>query len=101
MGVREEKRARTRDQILSTTVELFRERGFAATRVADVIERVGRNSAGLHVLGGIIAFSYVVAGALRDRFSSQRSVAVDVTATYWHFMDGLWIFLFILLFVWR
>ena len=41
MGVREEKRARTRDQILSTTVELFRERGFAATRVADVIERVG------------------------------------------------------------
>ena len=41
MGVREEKRARTRDEILSTTVGLFRERGFAATRVADVIERVG------------------------------------------------------------
>jgi AcrR family transcriptional regulator len=41
MGVREEKRARTRAEILSTTVGLFRERGFAATRVADVIERVG------------------------------------------------------------
>jgi heme/copper-type cytochrome/quinol oxidase subunit 3 len=28
-------------------------------------------------------------------------ILADVTAIYWHFMDGLWIYLFVLLFFWR
>jgi len=56
---------------------------------------------GLHLLGGIVALSWIGFGALRNRFSKERATAVDVTALYWHFMDGLWIYLFLLLFVWR
>ncbi|MEW6731163.1 MAG: cytochrome c oxidase subunit 3 [Acidobacteriota bacterium] len=56
---------------------------------------------GLHLLGGLIAMSYVVIGAWRNRFAPGRQVAVDVTSLYWHFMDLLWIYLFLLLFVWR
>ena len=41
MGVREEKKQRLRSELYETAVELFRERGFDATRVQDVIERVG------------------------------------------------------------
>jgi heme/copper-type cytochrome/quinol oxidase subunit 3 len=26
---------------------------------------------------------------------------MGATALYWHFMDGLWVYLFILLFLWR
>jgi cytochrome c oxidase subunit III len=56
---------------------------------------------GLHLLGGIVALCWIVFGAWRNRFSPERTTAVDVTALYWHFMDGLWIYLFLLLFVWR
>lgn len=44
---------------------------------------------GVHVLGGILALLY--AGA------RQRRTAVRVSSLYWHFMGGLWVFLFLLL----
>lgn len=52
----------------------------------------------VHLAGGILALGFVLRGAVRGRFTSARRSAVDVTATYWHFMDGLWIYLFVLLF---
>jgi heme/copper-type cytochrome/quinol oxidase subunit 3 len=33
--------------------------------------------------------------------SIRRRAAVDATAIYWHFLDGLWIYLLLLLFVLR
>ncbi|HLG15606.1 MAG TPA: cytochrome c oxidase subunit 3 [Blastocatellia bacterium] len=56
---------------------------------------------GLHVLGGVLALTYVTVAALRLRIGLRRAVAVDVTAMYWHFMDGLWVYLFLLLFFWK
>jgi cytochrome c oxidase subunit 3 len=55
----------------------------------------------LHLMGGLLAMGYVMRGALRHQYTSQGSAAVDVTAIYWHFMDGLWVYLFLLLFLWR
>jgi cytochrome c oxidase subunit 3 len=52
----------------------------------------------LHLLGGIAALLYV---ALR-RFETakvSRSIAAQVTSYYWHFMDGLWVFLLALLYL--
>lgn len=56
---------------------------------------------GLHLLGGVIALSYVTVAAFRMRIGFKRRAAVNITATYWHFMDGLWIYLFGLLFFFR
>jgi cytochrome c oxidase subunit 3 len=56
---------------------------------------------GLHLLGGIIALTYVVFGSWRLRYTRRHHIAVDLTALYWHFMDGLWVYLFVLLFLWR
>jgi cytochrome c oxidase subunit 3 len=56
---------------------------------------------GLHLLGGVIALAYVTLAALRLRIGFKKRVTVNVTALYWHFMDGLWIYLFLLLFFWR
>ncbi|HKP88199.1 MAG TPA: cytochrome c oxidase subunit 3 [Blastocatellia bacterium] len=55
----------------------------------------------LHLLGGIIALGYVTVAALRLRISARRRTVVNVTALYWHFMDGLWVYLFLLLFFWQ
>ena len=51
---------------------------------------------GAHLLGGIVA---LVAVAVRNVAPARmtRATAAEVTAMYWHFMDGLWIFLFLLL----
>lgn len=55
----------------------------------------------VHLIGGICAFAYVLYGGVRNRYVSGSYTSVDVTTIYWHFMDLLWIYLFILLFVWR
>jgi heme/copper-type cytochrome/quinol oxidase subunit 3 len=31
----------------------------------------------------------------------KRRALTDVVGIYWHFMDVLWVFLFLLLFFWR
>lgn len=54
---------------------------------------------GLHLLGGLIALAYATAKAPRIAAGLKRRTAVDVTATYWHFMDGLWIYILILFIV--
>ncbi len=57
---------------------------------------------GIHLLGGVVALIYVVMRAwLPGSAIAPRQAVVDVTAIYWHFMDGLWIYLFLLLFIWR
>jgi len=53
---------------------------------------------GLHLLGGIVALLYVGRGKLRRL---TFATATEVTSLYWHFMDGLWVFLFLLLLLGR
>jgi len=51
---------------------------------------------GAHLAGGIFALFYV---AFRrwSRSRISQATAAELTSIYWHFMDGLWIFLFALL----
>jgi len=51
----------------------------------------------LHLLGGVIALFYLVTRAPQLAVGLKKPVAVEVTALYWHFMDGLWIYLLLLL----
>ena len=53
---------------------------------------------GVHLLGGVGALLYV---SFR-RFENTRislPTAAEVTSYYWHFMDGLWVFLLALLYL--
>jgi cytochrome c oxidase subunit 3 len=55
---------------------------------------------GIHLLGGLAALVYL---SLRTRAQQERAVAngqagADVVTLYWHFMDLLWLYLFVLLF---
>ncbi len=49
----------------------------------------------LHVLGGVIALLVIFARAFNKRVKSYSSVPVEMAATYWHFVDILWIYLFV------
>jgi cytochrome c oxidase subunit 3 len=50
---------------------------------------------GLHVLGGVIALVVIAIQALRVATRNYNTVPLEVAATYWHFVDALWIYLFI------
>ncbi|MBC8032573.1 MAG: heme-copper oxidase subunit III [Chitinophagaceae bacterium] len=50
---------------------------------------------GLHVLGGIIALLVMFINAYSRRSRSYNMVPVEVASTYWHFVDILWIYLFV------
>jgi cytochrome c oxidase subunit 3 len=54
----------------------------------------------IHLIGGVLALLYVSAQALRLRLGPGKRTAIDVSAMYWHFLDGLWIYLLLLFLVW-
>ncbi len=53
----------------------------------------------LHVLGGVIALMIIFSKAFFGKIKLYSSVPVEVAATYWHFVDLLWVYLFIF-FLW-
>ena len=55
---------------------------------------------GLHILGGLTALVYVDVQALRLRLGPGKRTAVDVSALFWHFVDGIWLFLMALFLIW-
>lgn len=50
---------------------------------------------GLHVLGGIIALIIVIARAYFGRIKNYNPLPVEILSMYWHFVDILWIYLFV------
>ena len=49
----------------------------------------------LHVIGGVIALVVMLIKALAGRTRIYSSVGVEVAATYWHFVDLLWVYLMV------
>jgi len=49
----------------------------------------------LHVLGGVIAILVIFIRAYNTRLKSYNTVPVEIVSTYWHFVDILWIYLFV------
>ena len=51
----------------------------------------------IHLMGGVLALLVAGVASLLHRSLKSRSFVVDVTAWYWHFMAGLWIYVLCLL----
>jgi len=49
----------------------------------------------LHILGGIIALLIVFFRATRTRVKVYNAVGLEIAGAYWHFVDVLWIYLFV------
>jgi cytochrome c oxidase subunit 3 len=49
----------------------------------------------LHVIGGVVTLMILFAKAFLGRTKVYSSVPVEVAATYWHFVDILWIYLLV------
>jgi cytochrome c oxidase subunit 3 len=53
----------------------------------------------VHVLGGVVALMAMLIKAFLGRTKAYGSIPVEVMATYWHFVDFLWIYLLVF-FMW-
>ena len=51
----------------------------------------------VHLAGGIFALFVAGLAALFHSSAIRRSIVVDVTAWYWHFMTALWVYILCLL----
>ncbi|PYT80222.1 MAG: hypothetical protein DMG40_13215 [Acidobacteria bacterium] len=80
--------------------ELVNQGVYVASNQASSFFYIFTGAHGVHLLGGVVALLFVL---LRNFEKSQisRSLAAEITSYYWHFMDGLWIFLFALLYLSR
>jgi cytochrome c oxidase subunit 3 len=54
---------------------------------------------GIHVLGGIIVWLWLLARALKGEFGPKYFGPIDYAALYWHLVDLIWIYLFPLLYL--
>jgi cytochrome c oxidase subunit III len=79
--------------------------------VANGIYLVGRESSGVsgsfmyvisglhgfHVISGVLFLLLVLVNVFRLKIHSKNLSQIEMCTTYWHFLDGLWLYLFVFL----
>lgn len=55
----------------------------------------------LHLAGGLWALLITLIKSLRKRYNSSNYLGIELCSIYWHFLDVLWIYLFLFLYFFR
>lgn len=50
-----------------------------------------------HVIGGIISLIVIVTKSVKKKYNANNNLGVQLGITYWHFLGGLWVYLFFFL----
>lgn len=53
----------------------------------------------LHVIGGLVAFAFVLIRSTMGRFTPAQATSAIVVSYYWHFVDVVWVGLFITIYL--
>ncbi len=51
----------------------------------------------VHLAGGIISLSVVLVKSMGNKYNSENLLGIKLCAIFWHFLDILWIYLFLFL----
>jgi len=52
---------------------------------------------GIHIISGIIFLAMVIISSFRLKVHSKSMLKIEMCTTYWHFLGGLWLYLFLFL----
>lgn len=55
----------------------------------------------LHVVVGLISLMVVIYKHFKQKYNASQMLGFELSATFWHFVDGLWLFLFLFLYFFR
>ncbi len=50
-----------------------------------------------HLFAGIIVLMVTMRSAMKETYNSEDNIGLQLTSIYWHFLDVLWIYLFLFL----
>ncbi|SEG86642.1 cytochrome c oxidase subunit 3 [Saccharopolyspora kobensis] len=54
---------------------------------------------GLHVIGGLVAFVFLIIRTKLSKFTPAQAIAAIVVSYYWHFVDIVWVGLFAVIYL--
>ena len=52
----------------------------------------------LHVIAGLISLAVVIVNHLKKQYTPASKLGFDIASTFWHFIDLLWVYLFLFLY---
>lgn len=55
----------------------------------------------VHLLAGIITLLVVIYNHFKQRYKKGQMLGIELGATFWHFVDLIWIYLFVFLYFFR
>jgi cytochrome c oxidase subunit III len=54
---------------------------------------------GLHLVSGLVVLIFALVAAFRLKINAKQLTQIKICATYWHFLDALWLYLFVFLLI--
>ncbi len=54
-----------------------------------------------HLLGGIISLIIVIYNHFKQKYNATQTLGIELSGMYWHFMDLIWILLFIFFYFYK
>lgn len=51
-----------------------------------------------HVFGGLISLAVVIYNHYKQKYKQGKTLGIELAATFWHFIDAVWIYLFLFLY---
>jgi cytochrome c oxidase subunit 3 len=54
-----------------------------------------------HLAAGLIVLSVVIYNHFKQRYKKGQMLGIELGATFWHFLDFLWVYLFVFLYFFR
>jgi cytochrome c oxidase subunit 3 len=55
----------------------------------------------VHLFSGLIVLLIVIYNHFKQKYSATQSTGIELAAMYWHFLDFLWVYLFLFLYFFR
>ena len=55
----------------------------------------------LHLAGGLISLLIIIYNHFKQKYNSTQTLGIELGAMYWHFLDILWVYLFLFLFFFK
>jgi len=55
----------------------------------------------LHLAGGIISLLIIIYNHFKQKYNSTQTLGIELGAMYWHFLDILWVYLFLFLYFFK
>ena len=55
----------------------------------------------VHLAGGLISLLIIIYNHFKQKYNSTQTLGIELGAMYWHFLDLLWVYLFLFLYFFK